>query len=70
MKHQSCWAHLLRKLHEVANRANSSDEAKQLHAHLKQIYETLTNILKNPFNIDERNKLYKIIHKKNLFHYQ
>lgn len=64
MKHQSCWAHLLRKLHEAAMRPSASYEVKQLHNQLKQIYDTLIAILKEPFDYAKRSRSFKHLHNK------
>jgi transposase len=44
LKHQSCWAHLLRKSHEEANDPNASPEVKKLHNQLKRIFSSLNKI--------------------------
>lgn len=57
-KHQSCWAHLLRKSHEAVADINASEEIKTLHQTLKELFSTLDETIKQPFNI----KIRKIIH--------
>lgn len=59
LKHQSCWVHLLRKSHELAVDINSSEEMKNLHQTLKDIFTTLETITKQPFNIEQRKIAYQ-----------
>ena len=58
LKHQSCWAHLLRKSHEASIDPNASNEMKLLHQTLKDLFGNLSEVVKQPFNIKSR----KIIH--------
>ena len=60
LKHQSCWAHLLRKSHELATDINASEEMKALHQELKDLFTLLEVSVKRPFNYWER----KIIHQQ------
>ena len=55
---QSCWAHLLRKSHEEANRDDASDEVKKLHHHLKDIFLLLQEDCSKPFDKEERQERY------------
>lgn len=72
LKHQSCWAHLLRKSHEASEDKNASDEVKKFHSKLKEIFEDISKIIEKPFKIEERKKFYvkyseelkQIIHKE------
>lgn len=54
LKHQSCWAHLLRKSHELAVDINSSEEMKNLHQTLKELFGLLNETVKQPFKKAER----------------
>ncbi len=54
MKHQSCWAHLLRACREEAERESASDEVIKLYAMLKDMYSKLSEIIKKPFDKEER----------------
>ena len=54
MKHQSCWAHLLRKSHDAAVYPNASQEVIQLHEKLKLMYESLNQINSSPFDLKKR----------------
>lgn len=55
---QSCWAHLLRKSHEAALQEHSSEEIKQLHKTLKDLFDLLAEDLGQPFNLKQRQELY------------
>lgn len=57
-KHQSCWAHLLRKSHEAAIDQNASEEVQVLHQTLKKQFTLLDETVKQPFNQTDR----KLIH--------
>lgn len=60
LKHQSCWAHLLRKSHEASIDQDASEEIRSLHQILKELFGLLENAIKQPFNTQER----KIIHQQ------
>ena len=64
LKHQSCWAHLLRNSHEINSFTNSSSEAKELHSELKAMFLGLKEIIEKPFNLKEREKQYLIYLKR------
>lgn len=64
MLQQSCWAHLLRKSHDEAKDINASDEVKILHKELKDMFDKIKGIIKEPFNLKKRKKQYKIYKKK------
>lgn len=59
LKQQSCWAHLLRKSKEEVEQPNSSEEMKGLHQTLKRIYQELSEIISQPFNLEEREQAYQ-----------
>jgi transposase len=59
LKHQSCWAHLLRKSHEAKRAENASEEVKRLHGELKQLYQILSKTVKEQFKSEKRKKVYK-----------
>lgn len=60
LKHQSCWAHLLRNARESAEDPNASGEVKTLHKQLQDIYGELSDILKIPLNEKGREKYYDL----------
>jgi transposase len=64
LKHQSCWAHLLRNSHEISNFSNVSSEAKELHSELKKMFVSLKGIIEKSFDIKEREKQYLIYLKR------
>lgn len=45
LKHQSCWAHLLRKSHEAAEEKGASQEIKELHSVQKDLFVLLQQSL-------------------------
>lgn len=55
---QSCWAHLLRKSHEAAEKDNASEEVKNLHKKLKTFFDLLTEDISKTFNQEVRQELY------------
>lgn len=57
-KHQSCWAHLLRKSHEAAIDINASEEIKTLHQTLKELFGLLEISVKQSFNQKGRNLIH------------
>ena len=57
MPQQSCWAHLLRNSKEKVEKENSSEEMKNLHATLKEIFGQLSDCLENN-SLAERKKMY------------
>lgn len=54
LKQQSCWAHLLRKSHEAQSDVHASNEVKVLHQDLKELFATLDQTIKQPFNLNSR----------------
>lgn len=58
-KHQSCWAHLLRKSHERVALATASEEMKVLHEQLKRMFDVVTEQIKKPFHQEERMQWYQ-----------
>jgi transposase len=64
LKHQSCWAHLLRKSHEEAVHPKASLEVKELHETLKDMFNDIEKIIKRPFDYRERKIEYKHYSKK------
>lgn len=60
LKHQSCWAHLLRTSREAACDPKASKEVKVLHKHLQKMYEELSFDLKMPFNDKGRERLHDL----------
>ena len=58
LKHQSCWSHLLRKSHEASEDKNASEEVKEFHNELKQMFGELNRIIELPFKKEERKKYY------------
>lgn len=75
LKHQSCWAHLLRKSHEAASKEDASTEVKRLHKKLTKLYRKLSKTIKKPFDIKQRQQVHskawrklKTIIRKNYTH--
>lgn len=64
LKHQSCWAHLLRKSHEAAKDIAASKEIKQLHQELKEIFVELAAAIEIPFDKVQRQVIYQESWKK------
>lgn len=60
MKHQSCWSHLLTNAKILANDPNASNEIKRLYKKLQEMYAELADIIKKPFNENERSKYYDL----------
>lgn len=58
LKHQSCWAHLLRKVRDFARLEESSQEVKLLKVELDKIFDELDKITKQPFNQGDRQLKY------------
>jgi transposase len=56
---QSCWAHLLRKSHEAAERVDASEEVKKLHKELTMLFTLLAEDIATPFDKTEREAWYK-----------
>lgn len=54
LKHQSCWAHLLRESREATQRPGASAEVCALHKKLKKIYSSLSGVIECPFDLKER----------------
>lgn len=59
LKHQSCWAHLMRRSREAAHAQTASKEVKRLHRRLKRMYQELKEIVNEDFNSQEREKIYR-----------
>jgi len=59
LKHQSCWAHLLRKSKDEVKERRSSKQMKLLHQTLKQMFQELAGITSQPFNLAQRQKSYQ-----------
>jgi hypothetical protein len=57
--HQSCWSHLLRNSHDASILPKASDEVKELHSHLKNIFADLSDIIDMPFKKKERESAYE-----------
>lgn len=58
---QSCWAHMLRKSHEATEQKHSSNEVRELHKRLKNIYEVLNHQVQKPFNLSQRIQVHKTL---------
>lgn len=58
LKHQSCWAHLLRNSHKLAVYPTASLEVIQLHKKLKVLYEGVEHINSSPFDEKRRREAY------------
>lgn len=54
---QSCWAHLLRVSHNLAERQEASEEVKQVHKKLKELFGILAEDVTLPFERGEREEL-------------
>lgn len=59
MLHQSCWAHLLRKVRDYAKLEGSSDEVKLLKEELNVMFLNLDQIIKQAFNKQDRETKYQ-----------
>ena len=59
MIHQSCWAHLLRKVRDYAKLEGSSEEVKHLKLELNEMFDNLDTIIKQPFNLSVREQHYQ-----------
>jgi len=58
LKHQSCWAHLLRKSHEAAVYPTASQEVILLHEKLKGLYNDINQTNSSPFYLKKRKTAY------------
>lgn len=58
LKHQSCWAHLLRKVRDYAKLEEASDEVKLLKVELYTMFQALDQITKQEFNLKDREEQY------------
>jgi len=58
MKHQSCWAHLLRKVRDYAKLEGSSEEVNLLKEELGIMFKALNQLIKQEFNLKDRTKHY------------
>lgn len=59
LKHQSCWAHLLRKSHEAVEDKQASEEMKELHGALKALFGILHQTVQQPFQKQTRMSIYQ-----------
>lgn len=59
MFHQSCWAHLLRKVRDYAKLEGTSEEVKLLKRELGEMFNQLSQIVKSDFNLTKRDKEYQ-----------
>lgn len=59
-KHQSCWAHLLRKVRDYAKLEGSSKEVKLLKVELEGIFNELNQITKQEFILKDREDSYRL----------
>lgn len=64
--HQSCWSHLLRVSHDATVLPKASDEIKELHKYLSNLYDELSVIVDGPFIKKER-EIYYEKYKKIIF---
>lgn len=60
LKHQSCWAHLLRNAKEAAEDPKASEEAKRLYKRLKCMYEELHDIVAMKYDTNKRDRHYDL----------
>ncbi len=58
LKHQSCWAHLLRKVRDYAKLEDSSGEVKLLKVELDVMFQELDQITRQEFNVKDREESY------------
>jgi transposase len=56
LKHQSCWAHLLRKTHEAVEEKGASQEMRELHSILTDLFVLLKQSLSIP--VAQRKRIY------------
>lgn len=54
LNHQSCWAHLLRKVRDYVKLKDSSDEVKLLQVELDTMFSELSQIIEEPFQTPAR----------------
>ena len=59
LKHQSCWAHLLRKCRDSVNDKSASIEVKKLDGQLKKLFKLLSGTVLEPFDITQREIVYQ-----------
>lgn len=59
MFHQSCWAHLLRKVRDYAKLVGSSEEVKLLKIELNGMFSNLAQIIDQEFEQSERTQKYQ-----------
>lgn len=59
LKHQSCWAHLLRKARDYAKLDGSSNEVKLLKDELNEMFDNLNAVVKLPFDQLAREQQYQ-----------
>lgn len=58
MQQQSCWAHNLRESHDAVSQPNASEEMKNLHNMIKDIYAILVAETNKPFVLSVRQYVY------------
>mgnify|MGYP001608064110 FL=1 len=63
LTHQSCWAHLMRKSHERNIEPDVSQEMKDVHTLLSNIFADLRDTVSFPFEINKREEIYQDIWK-------
>ncbi len=59
LNHQSCWAHLLRKVRDYAKLEGSSDEVRLLKDELNEMFDNLNTVTKLPFDQQDREQKYQ-----------
>lgn len=59
VNHQSCWAHLLRKVRDYAKLEGSSGEVKKLKDELNGMFDNLDAVIRLPFEQQEREQKYQ-----------
>ncbi len=64
MEQQSCWSHLLRNSHDLAEKEIASREIIEFHKELKNIFDEISAIIKEPFLEMERKEYYIKYHAK------
>ena len=58
LKHQSCWAHLLRKVRDYSKLEGASGEVKLLKGELNTMFGELDQTIKQEFNLKDREEKY------------
>ncbi|MFH1029670.1 MAG: IS66 family transposase [bacterium] len=62
MEQQSCWSHLLRNSHDLAEKESASREIKDLHKELKNIFDEVSKIIEEPFSEEKRKEYHDKYH--------